>query len=127
VQHGLFVQNGSDGQKGAAAAAFTFGREDLLPALFQRIVDELNLETGGGLELFRYYLNRHSGLDGDEHGPRASRLMQSLCGSDESLWAIAEQTATKSLEARREFWDGIYAAMRTGKAPDRTAASRAPR
>lgn len=105
----------------AIASAFTFGREDLLPALFQRIVDELNLETGGGLELFRYYLNRHIGLDGDEHGPMAGRLMQSLCGSDESLWAIAEQTATKSLEARHALWDGIYAAIQTRKATDRTA------
>src|SRR5271154_3256571 len=53
----------------ALASAFTFGREDLLPDLFQRIVDRLNLETGGGLEVFRYYLQRHIGLDGDEHGP----------------------------------------------------------
>jgi hypothetical protein len=111
----------------AIASAFTFGREDLLPALFQRIVDELNLETGGGLELFRYYLDRHIGLDGDEHGPMASRLMQSLCGSDESLWAIAEQTATKALEARRALWDGIYAAMRTGKESDRAAPSQSSR
>jgi hypothetical protein len=34
----------------AIASAFTFGREDLLPAVFQRIVDELNVEAGGGLE-----------------------------------------------------------------------------
>jgi Protein of unknown function (DUF3050) len=99
----------------AVASAFTFGREDLLPALFQRIVDELNVEARGGLELFRYYLNRHIGLDGDEHGPMAGRLMQSLCGSDGSLWAIAERAAAKSLEARRELWDGIDALMRSGK------------
>jgi len=32
----------------AIASAFTFGREDLLPALFQRIVDELNVEAAAG-------------------------------------------------------------------------------
>jgi Protein of unknown function (DUF3050) len=111
----------------AIASAFTFGREDLLPALFQRIVDELNLQTGGGLELFRYYLNRHIGLDGDEHGPMAGRLMQSLCGSDESLWTIAEQTATKSLEARRALWDGIYGAMNSRKAGEHIASSQTSR
>jgi hypothetical protein len=103
----------------AIASAFTFGREDLLPALFQRIVDELNVEARGGLDIFGYYLNRHIGLDGDEHGPMASRLMQSLCGSDESLWAIAEQAAVNSLQARRELWDGIYAMMRAHKGSGR--------
>jgi hypothetical protein len=99
----------------AIASAFTFGREDLLPALFQRIVDELNVEARGGLDIFRYYLNRHIGLDGDEHGPMASRLMQSLCGQDDAKWAIAEQAAVNSLQARRGLWDGIYAMMRVDK------------
>jgi hypothetical protein len=99
----------------AMASAFTFGRENLLPAVFQRIVDELNVETGGGLEDFRYYLNRHIGLDGDEHGPLATRLVLSLCGSDEARWQAAEQAAVKSLETRRDLWDGIYASMRHQK------------
>ena len=40
----------------AIASAFTFGREDLLPDLFRRVVEELNVQTSGGLEDFRYYL-----------------------------------------------------------------------
>ena len=96
----------------AVASAFTFGREDLLPALFQRIVEELNVETSGNLDVFRYYLNRHIGLDGEEHGPMASRLMQSLCGTDEALWTVAEHAAARSLEARRQLWDGIYEILR---------------
>jgi hypothetical protein len=94
------------------ASAFTFGREDLLPAVFQRIVDELNVEAGGGLEDFRYYLNRHIGLDGEEHGPMANRLLHSICGSDESRWQLAEQTAVNCLEARRALWDGICDVIR---------------
>jgi hypothetical protein len=96
----------------AIASAFTFGREDLLPAVFQRIVDELNVEANGGLEDFKYYLNRHIGLDGEEHGPMAHQLLLSLCGSDESRWRVAEQTAVDCLNARREFWDGIYDVIR---------------
>jgi hypothetical protein len=103
------------GQVHAIASAFTFGREDLLPALFQRIVDELNVEASGGLETFRYYLERHIGLDGEEHGPMAGRLMQSLCGSDEHRWQVAEHAAVRALEARREFWDGIYQMIRRRK------------
>ncbi|MFT5095018.1 MAG: hypothetical protein ACI93T_003862 [Porticoccaceae bacterium] len=92
----------------AVASAFTFGREDLLPDVFQRIVDELNTEAGGRLEDFKYYLERHIGLDGDEHGPMATRLLQSLCGADDALWESAEQSAVACLIARQELWDGIY-------------------
>jgi hypothetical protein len=101
----------------AIASAFTFGREDLLPAIFQRIVDELNVEVGGGLEEFKYYLNRHIGLDGDEHGPMANRLLLSICGSDESRWQLAEQTAVDCLEARRALWDGVGDVIQKSKNP----------
>ena len=101
----------------AIASAFTFGREDLLPAVFQRIVDELNVAAGGGLEDFTYYLERHIGLDGDEHGPMANRLLQSLCGSDKSRWQVAEQAAVECLEARQLLWDGICDAIRAKKTP----------
>ena len=101
----------------AIASAFTFGREDLLPAVFQRIVDELNVEASGGLEDFKYYLERHIGLDGQEHGPMANRLLLSLCGSDESRWRVAEQAAADCLEARRGLWDGICDVIRREKNP----------
>ena len=97
------------------AAAFTFGREDLLPAVFQRVVDELNVESGGELDDFKYYLNRHIGLDGEEHGPMANRLLGSLCGTNDAAWQLAGQAAMASLEARRQLWDGIVAAIRRTK------------
>jgi hypothetical protein len=103
----------------ATAAAFTFGREDLLPAVFRRIVDELNVEACGGLDDFRYYLDRHIGLDEEEHGPMANRLLLSLCGSDASRWQAAEQAAANCLEARRGLWDGTCDAIRRRK--DRAA------
>ena len=96
----------------AVASAFTYGREDLLPDVFQRIVDELNTQAGGQLDDFKHYLERHIGLDGDEHGPMATRLVQSLCGSDESLWKVSEDTAVNCLIARQNLWDGIYEAVR---------------
>jgi len=99
----------------AIASAFTFGREDLLPAVFRRIVDELNVEAGGGLEDFKYYLERHIGLDGEEHGPMANRLLLSLCGSDEARWQIAEQAAVDCLDARQRLWDGICDVIRRKK------------
>lgn len=94
------------------AAAFAFGREDLLPAVFSRIVAELNVQEHGKLAEFQYYLARHIDLDGDEHGPMAARLVASLC-VDDSDWRLAEETAASCLVARRELWDGIQAAIRS--------------
>jgi hypothetical protein len=96
----------------AITSAFLFGREDLIPELFQRLVDRLNVETGGGLEDFRYYLHRHIGLDKDEHGPMAGELIVSLCGSDDGRWQTVEEAAVTALEARRELWDGVSARLR---------------
>jgi hypothetical protein len=100
----------------AIASAFTFGREDLLPAVFQRIVDDLNVLASGGLQDFMYYLERHIGLDSDTHGPMANRLLASLCGTDESRWQSAEQAAIDCMKARQELWDGICEVIRRRKA-----------
>jgi hypothetical protein len=102
----------ANGDLWALASAFTFGREDLLPDLFQRIVEELNVGAGGGLDDFRYYLRRHIGLDSGEHGPMALRLVAFSCGDDQARWQAAEEVAVTALEARRQLWDGIHAAIR---------------
>lgn len=93
------------------ASAFTFGREDLLPHVFQRIVDQLDTVSDGGLKDFRYYLNRHIELDGEHHGPMAVRLMMSLCGDNDQKWQEVERAAVESLLARRRLWDGLLAAV----------------
>ena len=93
------------------AAEFTFGREDLLPDIFQRIVDEIDRETQGGLAEFKYYLLRHVDLDGDEHGPMATRLVSELCGNNSARWETARQAAVAALESRLKLWDAIEACL----------------
>ena len=99
----------------AIASAFTFGREDLLPHLFQRIVAELNIQTNGELDDFQFYLSRHIELDGDEHGPMAMQLITSLCGQEQQSWENAERAAIKSLQARKSLWDGVCGKMQDGR------------
>jgi hypothetical protein len=97
------------------ASAFTFGREDLLPDVFQRIVDELARRPDCDLGAFEYYLRRHIELDGGEHGPMAGQLMESLCGDDQSRWQAATSAAVEALQVRLALWDGIHEAIRISR------------
>ena len=96
------------------ASAFTFGREDLLPDVFRKIVDRLDVQTGGGLAPFKYYLLRHVELDAEEHGPMASKLVVNLCGQEQARWNAATEAAVAALQARIEFWNAIHATLGGG-------------
>jgi len=90
------------------AAAFTFGREGLIPQMFAAHVRKLSRETpDDSLELYRYYLNRHIELDDEEHGPMALRMIVQICGDDASRWRDAAEVAEWALEARKRLWDAI--------------------
>ncbi|MBY6038346.1 DUF3050 domain-containing protein [Fictibacillus nanhaiensis] len=94
------------GKPHEVAAAFFFGREDLIPDMFQTLVDEVEA-NGVDAKTLKYYLHRHIELDGDEHGPLAERLLLSLCGEDESKVEEAKKTAQEALEYRIMMWDGV--------------------
>lgn len=89
------------------AAAFTYGREDLIPGLFTSIVAQVNEATNGSLKTFHYYLERHIELDGDEHGALGRERVDLLCGEDEQRVAEALAAAADSLMARLALWEGI--------------------
>jgi hypothetical protein len=88
------------------AAAFTFGREDLIPAMFRKIVHDLR-SGFEGLAVFEYYLERHIEIDGESHGPMALKMLDDLCEDDDSRWAEATSAAKSALEARLRMWDAI--------------------
>ena len=96
----------------AITSAFTFGREDLLPDLFRKIVEELNEDSEGNVDLFRYYLDRHIHLDEEEHGPMTEKLMKDLCGSDEAKWHTAQQAAITALQARLNLWNSVSESLK---------------
>jgi hypothetical protein len=99
----------SEGKLHCIAAAFTFGREDLIPAMFTSFVRDVNRSLAGDLDIFLWYLERHIEVDGEEHGPMALRMIAELCCDDNAKWAEAEQAAVFALESRLRLWDGIAA------------------
>lgn len=88
------------------AASFCHGREDLLPDVLAPLRDGIG-EALGEAPVFAHYLDRHITLDHDEHGPRAEKLLDALCGGDPVLVREAEATGVAAIEARIALWDGI--------------------
>lgn len=93
------------------AAVFTFGREELIPDMFQQIVDDLHRKFPAKLADFKYYLDRHIELDGDEHGPMALRMVAHLCGEDDRHWEEAQQAALYAIQMRKNLWDAVLDTM----------------
>ncbi|MBF9069874.1 DUF3050 domain-containing protein [Streptacidiphilus fuscans] len=91
------------------AAAFAFGREDLIPEMFDQI--SRIEDQGGRLGPFRDYLARHIQVDGEEHTPMAMAMLADLCGHDGVKWREAAETVRTGLHARRALWDAIAGAL----------------
>lgn len=93
-------------------AAFTIGREDLIPDLFRGLVVQATTSDPVGYQSFIRYLDRHVHLDGDEHGPMALNLLKATCAGDSSRWLEAQTAASQALLARCQLWDGVVQAIR---------------
>jgi len=95
------------GRISEVAAAFTFGREDVIPDMFGQFIDTLCRESPGNFERFQFYLERHIDLDAADHGPKALQMVTAICGQDSDEWAAAQRAAITAIEARGRFWDAV--------------------
>jgi len=106
-----------EGTDEEVAAAFLFGREKLIPAMFDRIVTALGPGAARDCPTLLFYLQRHIEVDSDEHGPLAQRLLDGLVGDNESLRQRALQAGLDALKLRRQLWDFTAEAV-AAAAPD---------
>ena len=90
-------------------AAFTYGREDVIPDMFRPLVAALADRDPAAWGMFRFYLERHIADDDARHAPICRRIVARLCGNDADRWAEASATARECLEARITLWDAVAA------------------
>jgi hypothetical protein len=97
-----------EGKSHEIAAAFTFGREDLIPSMFTEILRNFQENfPNNDLSKLIYYFERHIELDADEHGPMAMKMITELCGEDPKKWSEVQEISILALEKRIGLWDAI--------------------
>jgi hypothetical protein len=98
------------GKPHEVAAAFSLGREQVIPPMFRALLGRLGVDRGTA-PAFHYYLERHIHLDEGAHAPLALRLLENLCAGDPVRISEASMAARVALRARIRFWDGVSAAI----------------
>jgi hypothetical protein len=105
----------ASGSLPALTAAFTLGREDVIPHMCRALVARLDDGSPGHFGRLRQYLERHVDVDENRHGPMARGLLAAVCGDEPARWSDAESAATRALEARLALWDGVVLECRAGR------------
>jgi len=93
-------------------AAFTYGREDVIPDMFRGLVGSLAARDPAWGR-FHWYLDRHIEADDEKHAPICRRIMARLCGDDPAKWTEATAVARRCIESRIALWDAIAADLET--------------
>jgi hypothetical protein len=88
------------------ASSFFFGREKLIPDMFQTIVDTLKKEKISA-PTFLYYLERHIEVDSGEHGPLALKALSHLIDGQADRENLAMVAGLNALNARQALWDKV--------------------
>jgi hypothetical protein len=98
-------------------AAFFYGREDIIPEMFHRLVKTLcgAKHDEHDLRHVIYYIERHIELDGDSHGPKGKELLEDLLRNSRDKAERVMLAACGSIEARIALWNGTLSKLRAGR------------
>jgi hypothetical protein len=112
VAHTMGLAN--SGTTEEVLAAFFYGREDIIPEMFSRLLQTLYdaRHNDDRLRHFIYYIDRHIELDGDSHGPKGRELLEGLVANSPHMAERAVRAACNSITARIDFWNGTLSKLR---------------
>jgi len=97
-----------EGKPHKVAAAFTFGRENLIPSMFTAILKNFQKNfPEQDISKLIYYFERHIELDEDEHGPMALEMVIELAENDPEKWKEIKEVSVEALKKRIGLWNSI--------------------
>lgn len=100
-----------------ALAYFFFGREDIIPDMFNGLLERWAIDEAS-VPMLTHYLRRHIEMDGDSHGPAARRIITELIREPEQQQVLLD-SARSAIRARTRLWDG--ALLRLEQRPGQAA------
>jgi hypothetical protein len=120
VAHTMTLAN--SGSTEEVLAAFFYGREDIIPEMFRRLLGTLYgaEHKDHRLRHFIYYIERHIELDGDSHGPKGRELLEDLVTNSPHARERALRAACRSIKARIELWNGTLNKLRDSRRAERS-------
>jgi len=89
---------------------FLHGREDVIPAMFSRLLAQWGL-TEPQAPAFVFYLRRHIELDGDSHGPAAQSLARAATQGDPAAARRLLGAGLAAVRQRIALWDALLEAL----------------
>jgi hypothetical protein len=125
VAHTMTLAN--SGSTEEVLAAFFYGREDVIPEMFGRLLNTLYgaKHNSDRLRNFIYYIDRHIELDGDSHGPKGRELLEDLLANSPNRVEQARRAACSSIEARIRLWNGTLSKLRNSRGVERSVETQA--
>ena len=125
VAHTMALAN--SGSIEEVLAAFFYGREDIIPDMFRRLLNTLYgaKHNDDRFRYFIYYIDRHIELDGDSHGPMGRELIEDLVANAPDRQARARRAACRSIKARIGLWNGTLSNLRNSRSDGRSVENQA--
>ena len=93
-----------------ALASFVLAREEIIPAMFQSLLDA-NPSLGRISPSLLYYLERHISVDSKIHGPIGWQITAQILGEELARKDEFADAAISALEERKKLWDGLQSAL----------------
>jgi hypothetical protein len=125
VAHTMALAN--SGSTEEVLAAFFYGREDIIPEMFRRLLNALYdaKHDNDRLRHFIYCIDRHIELDGDSHGPKGRELLEDLLANSPHREERARRATYSSIKARIGLRNGTLSKLRNSRGGERSVENQA--
>lgn len=105
------IRLASEGTTEEVLGGFLYGREDIIPEMFQNIRNGFWASQADIPPYFDYYACRHIELDGDSHGPLGKALLARITRGAPDKAERADQAAAACIQQRIDLWTGTLARL----------------